>query len=90
MDPRTYKKLDVVAEKKLPALDIELFERTLGIAARNHYTKSQVYVALGSVTLHSALPSYVHGYARGHTTGVILLYLRGSVPRSCADPTVNV
>ena len=40
----------------------------LEIATQNYYSKSQVYVALGSVTLHSALPSYVHGYARGHTS----------------------
>ena len=40
----------------------------LGIAARNHHSKSQVYVALGSVTLHSALPSYVHGYAPPNPT----------------------
>ena len=40
----------------------------LEIATRNYYSKSQVYVALGSVTLYSALSSYVHGYARGHTS----------------------
>ena len=50
-------------------------EEPLGIAARNHYSKSQACVALGSVTLHSALPSYVYGYARGHTSIYIYIYI---------------
>ena len=45
------------------------------IAARNYYSKSQVYVALGSVTPHSALPCYVHGYARVHTSIYIYIYI---------------
>ena len=38
------------------------------IAARKYYSKSQVYVALGSINPHSALLCYVHGYARVHTS----------------------
>ena len=45
------------------------------IAARNYSSKSQVYVALGSVTPHSALPCYVHGYARVRTSIYIYIYI---------------